>query len=133
MAKHKKSARKKKFTFNFNAALTLLLIIALLAILKEISSPIGNLESDLADEAQVVLNKLTASNSDMSLITSDGITDERVSKLESMEYDYVKGMLGVKSEFCVYVEDIDGNIVKIDNKDKVIGSDKIHINGKPCR
>ena len=50
-----------------------------------------------------------------------------------MDYNEVKDILGIKSDFCIYFEDVTGNLVRIDNTNLGIGSDKIFINGEPCK
>ena len=121
--------KEKKF-LDFNTAILLLLIISIFIIIKAALNPqIPNLEQ----EANIVLAKLTDGNEDISLLSSDQINIEKLKMLNNMEYDDVKNTLGVKSDFCIYFEDATGDIVRIDNLSPGIGSDKISINGEPCR
>jgi len=41
-------------------------------------------------------------------------------------------MLGINKDFCVYLEDITGNLIRIDGISLGVGSNKIRINGEPC-
>ena len=59
--------------------------------------------------------------------------EEKVESLEEMNYDEIKSMLGIKSDFCIFFEDITGNLVNINDVKSGIGSQKIHINGEPCK
>ena len=60
------------------------------------------------------------------------LLEEKVIELDEMDYDEIKNVLGVKNDFCIYFEDVTGDIVKIDDIRLGIGSDKIYINGEPC-
>lgn len=115
--------------FNFNRAMLLLFIIASFIIIKAaFTSENPNLEQ----EANMVMAKLTNSD-EISLLSSDEIDAEKLSTLDEMDYNEVKGMLGIKNDFCIYFEDEDGALVKIDGTNPGIGSGKILINGEPCR
>jgi len=59
--------------------------------------------------------------------------EDSVARLDQMDYDEVKNLLGVKNDFCIFFEDVTGNLVKIDDLNLAIGSNKIYINGQPCK
>lgn len=130
---------KKLEWFNYNKAILLLLIIALFVILKTIFTPpetiqlIEQIKTDLVKESEIVLDKLTNGQEEISLLNSNELIVEEVIKLDQMSYNEVKNMFGVKNDFCIYFEDITGNILKIDGVNLGIGSNKIYINGEPCR
>ena len=119
----------KKNLLNFNNAIILLFILAVIAIAQTV---VNKKTSKLEQEANIVLEKLTDGN-EISLISSEELVVEKVRNFDALEYNEAKNMLGIKSDFCIYFEDISGNVVKIDNVNLGIGSDKININGEPCR
>jgi hypothetical protein len=88
--------------------------------------------SSLESEAEIVLDTLTNGDMDVNLLESNELDDNRVRLLDRKDYEEVKGMLGVKNEFCIYFEDEDGEIVEIEGIGNGIGSSKIQINGEPC-
>ena len=128
MAKKRNQMIKKKEWLNFNKAMLLLLIISLFAIIKTAFMP----DSELAKEAEIILDKLTNGNGEINLLDSNELVEEKVVKLSQMDYNKVKNLLGVKNDFCIYFEDISGNIIIIDGISPGIGSNKILINGEPC-
>ena len=128
MAKKRNQMIKKKEWLNFNKAMLLLLIISLFAIIKTAFMP----DSELAKEAEIILDKLTNGNGEINLLNANELVEEKVIELHQMDYNNVKSMLGVKSDFCVYFEDISGNAITIDGISPGIGSNKILINGEPC-
>ena len=121
---------KKKELLNFKRAMVLLLIIAIIIIIKAAFTPQSN---NLEQEANIVLAKLTEGNQRISLLGSEEISIEKLRLLDKMEYNEIKDMMGVKSDFCIYFEDEDGNIVETDDINPGIGSGRIYINGKPCK
>ena len=120
----------EKQWFDFNKAIFLLFIIAVIIIIK---AALTSQTSSLEQEANIVLTKLTDGHQETSLLNSNEIDVEKLRKLDKMDYNEIKDRLGVKNDFCIYFEDTTGNIVKIDNTNTGIGSGKIYINGQPCR
>ena len=140
MAKNnvKKNVGKDLFTFN-NAvllALTLSLIIIFKTILGSVATPKSAEKVDVADladleqEAKILLDTVTAEGT--GLVQSNELLEDKVKSLSNMDYDEFKHTLSLKSDFCIYFEDANGNIIKIDGVEHGIGSEKIKINGKPC-
>jgi len=115
---------------NFNNAIILLTIIALFVIIKTILVPQS---TTVEQEANIVLDTFTNGDDRMSLINQNELIEEKLRNLDDMGYDEIKNELGLKSDFCIYFEDISGNLVRIDNVNLGIGSEKISINGNPCR
>ena len=66
------------------------------------------------------------------VLESNELVAERVESLYRMDYNDVKSLAGIKSDFCIFFEDKDGNIVKIDGLEPGIGSEKVKVGGKPC-
>src|SRR3989338_1879334 len=126
----KKEVKKQEF-LNFERAIALLLILSLFVILKtafttpKTPSPV--------EEANIVLYTLTDGNSKMSLLDSNSVEEEKIRNLNQMDYGEIKNMLGVKTNFCIFFEDASGNLIKIDGIGSGVGSDKIYINGEPCK
>lgn len=125
---HAVKMRKKEW-FDFNKAMVLLFIVLTIGLLRAIITP----ETDLAEEAEIVLERLTNGDEEIRLLSSNTLLEEKVENLNQMDYDEVKAIFGVKSDFCIYFEDVTGNLIKIDGVGFGIGSDKIHINGQPCK
>ena len=125
----KKEAKKREW-LDFNKAIVLLLILALFVILKTTFTP---QKTELMGEAEIVLATLTGGNTKVSLIESDELIEEKIKNLDQMDYDEIKNIIGVQNDFCIFFEDSSGNLVKIDGINPYIGSNKIYINGYPCK
>ncbi|MEK6949801.1 MAG: hypothetical protein AABX34_06265 [Nanoarchaeota archaeon] len=138
MAKNRQNVKKniKKDLFTFNNAVLFALMLALIVLFKTIMAPVPAFEAaekaDLEQEAKTLLDTVAAEGNGMSLIASNELSEEKIKYLGNMNYNEFKGILGVKNDFCVYFEDVSGNLIKIDGVELGIGSEKIRINGKPC-
>jgi hypothetical protein len=120
----------KKEWLDFNRAIVLLLIISLFIILKTAFTP---QKTELLKEAEIVLDTLTDDYTKVSLVESNELIEEKIRNLDSMDYNEAKNVLGVEGDFCIFFEDATGNLVRIDNINSGIGSNKIYINGEPCK
>ncbi len=138
----KKQAKKrteKQQWFNFNKAVTLLILLAVIGILRTTLPPtqtpklLEEKKTDLAGEADIILSKLTDGNAEVSLLDSNELMEKKIIGLEQMNYDELKDLLGVENDFCVFFEDATGDIMKVNDMETGIGSDKIYINGEPCK
>ncbi len=90
---------------------------------------LGDLESEASD-LRVALEQ----NRDFGFIQSDEVDDDKFQAFTGNttdNYEALKNQLGIKGEFCVFLEDSDGRIVFIDNKPGV-GNSSILIDGYPC-
>src|SRR3989344_2398598 len=133
--KKRKNKIKKDIITSKNIAL-FTLIFALLAIFRIIvSNPesIRTLESeDFEYEANFILEVLSNGDDGIRLVEENVLLEEKVENLDGMDYEEFKQALGLKSDFCIYFEDHEGNLVVIDGIKSGIGSEKIRINGEPC-
>lgn len=136
MVREKKRGEKKRELFNFNNAIILLVILVLFSILKAVFIPsvslLEEVKSDLTEEAEIVLNKLTDGSVEVSLLSSDELIEEKIENLNNMDYEEVKSILGINNDFCIFIEDTSGGVIEINGMTTGIGSDKISINGNPC-
>jgi len=130
----KKEAKKREW-FSFNNALVFIIILMVIAVLRAIvSTETGTVSAkiDLEQEAIDVLRTLTNKNMPTNVLESNELVAERVESLYRMDYNDIKSLAGIKSDFCIFFEDVTGKIVTINGVKSGIGSSKIHINGKPC-
>lgn len=106
-------------------------MLALFVIFKTALTPTKT--ANLMQEAETVLNSLTNGKTEVSLLTENSLTEERIENLEQIDYNEIKKIIGVENDFCIFFEDATGQIVQINGMDPGIGSDKIYINGEPCK
>jgi len=127
---------KKREWITYNNAVVFIVILLIISVLRTIfSAETGpfNTKVDLEGEATTVLSKIADERTTVSLLKSNELLEEKVEQLEKMNYDDIKVLLGIKSDFCIFFEDITGNIVGVNGVKSGIGSGKIYINGQPCK
>ena len=134
MAKKRHTIKKDLVTFNnvVGFALILALIVIFRTMTANTEIPKAAEKADLEQEAKTLMDTVASEGTDISLIKSNELVEEKIERLNDMDYNKFKDILGVKSDFCVYFEDATGNLIKIDGIEPGIGSEKIRINGKPC-
>lgn len=92
-------------------------------------------ETDLVDlqvEANTLAAKLKDPNSPVCNVISGTTLDEaKLRECFTNNPDYIREQLGLKSNFCIYVEDSEGRIIYIDNRAGV-GDNDLIIGPTPC-
>jgi len=131
--KAKKIEEKNKELFTFKNAIILIAIIMLISVFRAAINPTETNRIYLEREAETALNILSDEDKEVSLVDSNELIEEKIENLNDMGYEEIKSILGVKNDFCIFFEDITGNILKIDGINPGIGSSKIHINDVPCK
>ena len=110
---------KNKFKID---EITLILITALLAIAISI-----NKELDVPPKMEV--EKITAMILDDHAISfaNNGIVDEnKLMEVQTMDYDELKKLLKAKNDFCIYIEDANGDVILAK------GSSRVSVGGTYC-
>ncbi|MFC1648804.1 hypothetical protein ACFL1B_05080 [Nanoarchaeota archaeon] len=90
-----------------------------------------DVQEQLKNNADTVLSKFTQDPSLKVIDDNNVLNSSKLQVLAAMPYDQLKKQLGIQNDFCIYVEDQDGNIVPIGTKIS-FGKDTINISGRPC-
>ncbi len=88
--------------------------------------------SSLKDAASILSRQIASENTALGIIDNKEINASKASKLKSMGYEQIKEQLRIEDDFCIYVEDENGNLVLIDDSISGIGSPGISISGTSC-
>ena len=85
----------------------LLLIVALIAIVVVVNDKLNEAGGTEAEKiTEMILDDHTIS------FANNGVIDEsKLKEIQSMDYNDFKNFLKVKNDFCIYIEDEDGNII----------------------
>jgi len=122
----------KSQAFSMDLMIAFVIFIGTIFIFYSIlSDRLSSKTGELEDEASVVLENIVSADSEVRI--TDGITvnETKLEELLGMEYSEIKDKIRIKNEFCIYLEDEDGNIIYIQDLPG-IGSDKINISDVPC-
>jgi len=82
-------------------------------------------------ESSYLLNQMKAENSPLRIVQDNNVNESGLGELASLPYNNLKTQAGAKNDFCIYIEDADGNIILI-NDSMGIGSPDINVSGTPC-
>ncbi|MBI2650300.1 DUF1933 domain-containing protein [Candidatus Woesearchaeota archaeon] len=88
--------------------------------------------SSLEEQASVIIKQTTAEGGAIAIVHGNEVDIGRLNQLKDLSYDELKGMLRVEGDFCIFLEDEQGNLVLINNSYRGIGSPNINLSGAPC-
>ncbi len=127
--------RKRGQTWSIDLVLgvvifTLVVTVFYTLITKEAQPGTDTLQRD----AEMISNKLdagTGTATQYAIIKDRTIDSTKVNNLKDADYQTLKDYLGVDEDFCIYVEDENGNVVPLGDKIGV-GSPDIYVGDLPC-
>jgi hypothetical protein len=106
-------------------------IVSFFIIYGLITNKVTNNISTLNEEAEIISKEATSQDSRLSLTNGDSLNETKVKDLVVQNYSEIKKRLRIKNDFCIYFEDAEGNILRIQNVSG-IGSSEINISGIEC-
>lgn len=125
---------KKGQTFSTDAIVAVVMFVIAVIMLYYLSGPATtNKQSEKLQSEAEKLPATLSSQQNLSSIFIQGsrIDEQKLSEAINLNYDNLKSLLGVGSDFCIYLEDENGNIVPMEGK-VGIGSPLANFSGKGC-
>jgi len=113
------TARKLKFSFKIDE-IALVFLVAFIIIMV---TAYGKLNQPAIGPEKIT--DLIMNNKGVSFVDNGVLNENTLNKIQDMDYDAYKASLNLKDDFCVYLEDENGNIIlskgssKLDNGDIV--------------
>ena len=107
---------KKAQTWSLDTVIAVFIFIsAISAFIIIISTDLDeNTVERLKDDAKILPQALfSQSASEFAIVEGNKINLAWLNRTQAEEYKYIKSELGIKSDFCVYFEDADGNLINI--------------------
>jgi hypothetical protein len=131
----KKSNNKKKVLFSYESAVKLAVVLLIFVFVHTVITYDEDVQvnGDLENDAIEVLNTITDEDMPISVLESNELVVEKMEQLHRIGYTDIKSLVGIKNDFCIFFEDVTGNIVAINGFKNGLGSSKIQVNGKPCQ
>ena len=88
------------------------------------------------EEAEDIMDKVLDRNGSR-LVENSVVNESVLNDLRNEDYVNLKSELKVVSDFCIYFEDEEGNLMNLNNASQSgvrhgIGSEKINLSGVPC-
>ena len=85
----------------------------------------------LRQDAEFIAHELLSNSSPFYIVESGKINETKLQDLIG-NYPALKNRIKVANDFCIYLEDEEGNIISINTNVLGVGSSKIIISDKPC-
>ena len=123
----------KSQAFSMDIMIAVIIFIGTIFIFYSIIS--GGEESkidELEDDASIVMENVATEDSAVRITEGMAVDQEKLEDLLQMEYSEIKEKLRVENDFCIFLEDEEGNIIYLEAGQPGIGSDKIKVSDVPC-
>ncbi len=125
--------RKSAQSWSFDIAIgTILFITVFITIFAIINADEGKKYSQVRGESELILNKIKSEDSPLQVVQDKEVNESKLSEIASIPYEQLKSEAGAKNDFCIYLEDENGNIILV-NGSRGIGSSSINVSGAPCQ
>ena len=123
----------KSQAFSMDIMIAFVIFLGTIFIFYSIISNSGeNKARDLQDDASEVMKVILSRDSNYRLTDGSIVNLTKIEDLLELDYEDLKRQLRIESDFCIYFEDVDGNIIYLSEDKTGIGSDKISISDIPC-
>lgn len=86
----------------------------------------------LKEDATTVIQQVSSIDAPYNIVNREEINESRILELKNLSYDDLKRNLRIEGDFCIYVEDENGNVVLLNNTYVGIGASTINISNTPC-
>ena len=87
---------------------------------------------DLEKDASKVLKSISSEGSDVGIMDGIEVNEAKLEELLGRDYDLIKEQIRAGKDFCIFLEDENGDVVYTSPGQPGIGSDKIKISDVPC-
>jgi len=124
----KKTKKGQSLSFDAITATAMFVILLIIAILYYYNLNQGGIQQTLTQEAIVISQNLLSSNQPHQSIIEMGVLDDAkiVLLMERLlnapdnpaEYQKIKLEFGIRDDFCIYLEDEDGNLIMLQVNDR---------------
>ena|SRR3989338_9167818 len=113
MKQHKKESIKKRFRID---EITLVIIVIALAFIVGIYEKSGN-SAKRIDAYEIT--EIIFDDHYMSFVNDGVIDPQKLEEIKKMDYIALKNGIDAKNDFCMYIEDTDGNVLLAKSSSKL--------------
>jgi hypothetical protein len=125
---------RKAQTWSTDALVGVALFIIAAILVYYLLGPVKDREQqkNIEDDSKKIPNSLGSDqNFTSTFIYNSKVDEAKLIGVSNLSYESLKNNLGVSSDFCIYFEDENGNLVPIGDK-QGLGSPVANISGKSC-
>ena len=92
----------------------------------------AKVENLQADSGKLTTSVGGRQNQTSSFVANSKIDEQKIAELSNMSYEQLKNFLGIDSDFCLYFEDSQGNIINFSGNKTGRGSSNATVAGVSC-
>ena len=122
----------KAQTWSIDVILGVILFLSAFFIFYSLLNQNFNKTDSLKQEASSVIKEVSSGDSLIRIVDNNELNITRIGMLKNISYDELKFKFRIEGDFCIYIEDEEGNLVLINNSYRSIGSPMINVSGVPC-
>ena len=124
---------KKAQTWSVDIILGILVFMGAFIIFYAVLNQSPNTKvKNLKQEASIVIKQVSSDDTQLRIIDQNELNISRAGELKNLSYEELQKRLRIEGDFCIYIEDENGNVILINNSYRGIGSPDINITGIPC-
>ena len=116
-----KKKQNKKPNFKIDEIM-LVIIVVVIAVIVSIYDKNTNPNKIDAEK----ITELILDHQDIGIVSGGVIDQQKIKEIQAMPYSKLKSYFNVKDDFCIYIEDANGNVILAK------GSSKLSTNGITC-
>ena len=125
--------RKKSQSWSIDVALGVIIFMAAFFISFSLINSNDDAKVDsLKKESLAIIKQVTSEDSPLKVVQNNEIDSQKLDDLKGMTYVDLKRKLRADKDFCIYMEDDNGNIIPMNGNYLGIGSPDIDLAGTPC-
>lgn len=87
---------------------------------------------ELEKDASKVLKSVSSEDPNVGIMDGIEVDEAKLEQLLGKDYSIIKEQIRAEKDFCIFLEDENGDIIYISPGQPGIGSDKIKISDVPC-
>jgi len=130
------AGKKKSQAWSFDVILAVIIFVGAFFVFYALTKPQVEKSADtLRSDAELIAKELLSESSPLNILDGSTIDEAKLQQLLSEDYPALKSQVRVEGNFCIYLEDQDGNVIYISREPDVtgVGSPTMSISSIPCQ
>lgn len=129
----KNENKMKSQAFSMDIMIAIVVFIGVIFVIYSVfTSDQKSSAEDLEKDASKVLGNIASEDPDVGIVTDIEVDEAKLEQLLGKDYSIIKEQIRAEKDFCIFLEDENGDIIYISPGQPGIGSNKIRISDVPC-
>ena len=88
--------------------------------------------ADLRDDASILIREIASPEAPLRVVDNNELNITKINDMKNLTYDELKRRLRINSDFCIFLENENGELILLNNSYRGVGAPTISLNGTPC-